>query len=137
MAEFEIKGETYRSGKMPGLVQIHVLRRASPIIKPMFESLTTGMNGDVAASVIEGLGNLEDEKLNYILDRTLAVVERKQDGERWARIKSSDGQRFMFDDIAANGLLMLAICAYTLHDNYYPLFLEAPSMFNGGAAFRL
>lgn len=136
MAEFEIKGVTYRSGKMAGLTQIHVLRRAAPVIKPLFTGMATGMNADVAGAIIEGLGELPDDKMNYILDQTLAVVEMKQDGSRWAKIKSSGGA-FMFDDIAQNGLLMLTLSAHVLYDNYYPLFLEAPSIFNDGAAFRL
>lgn len=135
MAEFEIKGTTYRSGKMAGLTQIHVLRRAAPVIKPLFSGMATGMTADVAGAIIEGLGELPDDKMDYILDNTLSVVEMKQDGSRWAKIKSSGGS-FMFEEIGANGLLMLTICAYVLYDNYYPLFLEAPSLFNDGALFR-
>lgn len=137
MAEFDIKGVTYRSGKMVGLTQIHVLRRAAPVIKPMFSAISAGMNAEVAGTIIEGLGELPDEKMDYILDRALAVVEMKQDGQRWAKIKSSNGLNFMFEGISTDGLLMLTICAYVLYDNYYPLFLEAPSLFNDGAAFRL
>lgn len=137
MAEFDIKGVTYRSSKMVGLTQIHVLRRAAPVIKPMFSAFSAGMNAEVAGTIIEGLGELPDEKMDYILDRALAVVEMKQDGQRWAKIKSSNGLNFMFEGISTDGLLMLTICAYVLYDNYCPLFLEAPSLFNDGAAFRL
>ena len=74
MAEFDIKGVTYRSGKMVGLTQIHVLRRAGPVIKPLFMGLKGGMTPEVAMGVIDGLSSLEDEKLNYILDKTLGIV---------------------------------------------------------------
>lgn len=137
MAEFEIKGVTYRSGKMVGLTQIHVLRRASPIIAPLFKGLKGGITPEVASSVIDGLSGLEDDKLNYILDKTLAVVEMKQDGQRWAKIKASDGLTFMFNDIRDNGLLILRISTEVLYDNYYPLFLEAPLLFSGGGQFQL
>lgn len=138
MAEFDIKGVTYRSGKMVGLTQIHVLRRAAPVIKPLFSGMATGMTADVAGAIIEGLGELPDDKMNYILDHTLGVVEMKQDDQRWAKIKSTNGLAFMFDEIGRNGLLMLTISAYVLYDNYYPLFLEAPSIFSeGGLPFRL
>ncbi|KAA0117882.1 hypothetical protein CIW48_27155 [Methylobacterium sp. P1-11] len=137
MAEFDIKGVTYRSGKMVGLTQIHVLRRAAPVIKPLFSGMATGMTPDVAGAIIEGLGELPDEKMNYILDHTLAVVEMKQDDQRWAKIKSTNGMAFMFDEIGRNGLLMLTISAYVLYDNYYPLFLEAPLLFSGGGQFQL
>lgn len=138
MAEFDIKGVTYRSGKMVGLTQIHVLRRAAPVIKPLFTGMASGMNAEVAGSIIDGLSSLPDEAMNYILDHTLAVVQMKQDGSRWAPIKSSNGLTFMFENIGTNGLLMLTICAYVLYDNYYPLFLEAPELFNGGGnPFRL
>ena len=137
MAEFEIKGVTYRSNKMMGLTQIHVLRRASPIIAPLFKGLRGGMSPEVASGVIEGLSGLEDEKLNYILDKTLGVVEMKQDGQRWAPIKASNGLTFMFEDIRDNGLLMLRISSEVLYDNYYPLFLEAPLLFSGGGSFQL
>ena len=138
MAEFDIKGVTYRSGKMVGLTQIHVLRRASPVIKPLFTGMASGMNAEVAGSIIEGLSELPDDKMNYILDHALAVVEMKQDGQRWAKIKASNGLTFMFEDIGTNGLLMLTLCAYVLYDNYYPLFLEAPLLFgSGGNPFQL
>lgn len=137
MAEFDIRGVTYRSGKMVGLTQIHVLRRAAPVIKPLFSAMGSGMNPEVAGTIVEGLGELPDDKMEYILDRSLAVVEMKQDGQRWAPIKSSNGLAFMFEGISTDGLLMLTICAYVLYDNYYPLFLEAPSLLNVGAAFRL
>jgi hypothetical protein len=137
VAEFEIKGVTYRSGKMVGLTQIHVLRRASPIVAPLFKGLRGGLTPETASAVIEGLSGIEDEKLNYILDKTLGVVEMKQDGQRWSKIKASDGLSFMFDDIKNNGLLMLRISAEVLYDNYYPLFLEAPLLFSGGGSFQL
>lgn len=146
MAEFDIKGVTYRSGKMTGLTQVHVLRRAAPVIKPLFTVMasrlaggaTAAANLEMASQVIDGLGNLEDDKLNYILEKSLAVVEIKQDGSRWAPIKSSNGMVFMFEEIASNGLLMMAICTQVLIDNYFPLFLEAPELFSfGGDLGRL
>jgi hypothetical protein len=134
VSEFTIKGVTYRSGKMVGRTQIHVLRRAAPIIEPLFRSLSSGLTPEVAGMVIQGLGALEDEKLDYILDRALAVVQKKE-GTGWPSIMSSDGSRIMYEDIRNDGGLQLAICANVLYTNYYPLFLDAPSLFNGGANF--
>lgn len=134
MSEFTIKGVTYRSGKMVGRTQIHVLRRAAPIIEPLFRSISSGLTPEVAGMVIQGLGALEDEKLDYILDRALAVVQKKE-GTGWPSLMSSDGTRIMFEDVRNDGGLQLAICANVLYVNYYPLFLDAPSLFNGGASF--
>jgi hypothetical protein len=116
---------------MNGLTQIHVLRRAAPIIKPLFAGLSGGITPEVAATIIEGLSELPDENLNYILEHTLSRVEVKQDGERWAPIKTPGGLTFQFRDVADNGLLMLTLCAHVLYDNYLPLFREAPELFGG------
>lgn len=132
MAEFEIKGVGYRSGKMPGRTQVHVLRRAAPIIQPLFASLASGLTPAVAGQVIEGLGALDDDKLDYILDAALAVVQRKESGG-WAPIMSSSGSRLMFQDIDTDAGLQLAIATQVLYDNYLPLFRDAPSLFSGGA----
>ena len=130
MAEFEIKGIGYRSSKMPGRTQVHVLRRAAPVIQPLFASMASGLTTAAAGQVIEGLGALDDDRLDYILDSALAVVQRKESGG-WAPIMPSG--RLMFQDIDTDAGLQLAIATQVLYDNYLPLFRDAPSLFSGGA----
>lgn len=132
MAEFTLRDATYRSSKMSGLTQIHVLRRASPVMLPLFKSAAEGVTAATMAAVVEGLGALPDDAMDYILQHTLAVVERRQSETVWAKVQAPGGRTLMFSDIAADGLLMLAICANVLIDNYYPLFREAPELFKGG-----
>lgn len=131
MAEFEVAGHTYRSGKMNAWTQIHVLRRAAPIVGPI-QSLSTGAaSGEAFVVLANAIASLSDDAMNYILENCLDVVERKQGEAGWAKIKVPNTQRFMFVDIGMRE--MLAIASHVMRDNYFELFQGGLSDWNGGA----
>ncbi|GBU18024.1 MULTISPECIES: phage tail assembly chaperone [Methylobacterium] len=130
MAEFEVDGQTYRSGRMNARTQFHVLRRMAPILGPL-QSLAANQGGANALPVFaDAIGGLSDEATDYILDHCLAVVERKQ-GEAWARIKPPNVGALMFQDIDL--MAMLQIAAHVLRDNYSELFQRGLAGLSGGA----
>lgn len=131
MTEFEVGGQTYRSGKMNARTQFHVLRRAAPIVGPI-QSLASGAaSGEAFAVLANAISTLSDEASDYILDQCLAVVERKQGDTAWAKIKISQGQALMFDDI--DMMAMLGIASHVMRDNYSALFQGGLASLNGGA----
>lgn len=131
--EFEIKGKTFSTGKMSGIVQVHVLRRASPIVKPLFNAIKGGFSPDVAGEIIAALGDLDDAATEYILKKTLAVVKMKEE-TGWSKVVSGvDSLDFMNDEIGGDAYMILAIVSRVLGYNYEPLFREALSSLPDGA----
>ncbi|WP_368733775.1 phage tail assembly chaperone, partial [Citrobacter koseri] len=67
MAEFEVDGQTYRSGRMNARTQFHVLRRMAPLLGPL-QSLAANQGGANALPVFaDAIGGLSDEATDYIL----------------------------------------------------------------------
>lgn len=129
--EFEIDGQTYRSGKMPARAQFHVLRRMAPIIGPL-QALATGSDPLTALPVLaEAIGSLSDEAADYVMDNCLGVVDRKQGETGWAKIRAASGAR-MFADIDL--MAEMQIVAHVLRDNYTPLFQRGLATFGSGAS---
>lgn len=69
-------------------------------------SITMEDLGSLAA-MTESLANLDDAVLDYIFDKTLAVVQRQNDKGAWLKITAANG-RMMFDDIDMPTMLQLA-----------------------------
>ncbi len=131
MNEFEVDGHTYRSKKMAARTQFHVMRRMAPILAPLQAVASGDMNGSLVA-LAEAIGSLSDEASDYVLDRCLEVVERKQGEAGWAKVKL-DGGPSMFADIDLMALLQIA--ANVLRDNYAALFQKGLALqSNGGAS---
>ncbi|BAU93386.1 hypothetical protein MPPM_4781 [Methylorubrum populi] len=131
MNEFEVDGHTYRSKKMNARTQFHVMRRMAPILAPLQSVATGDLNGTLVP-LAQAIGSLSDDASDYILDRCLEVVERKQGEAGWAKVKL-DGGRNMFDDIDLMALLQIA--ANVLRDNYAVLFQKGLALqSNGGAS---
>lgn len=118
---------------MSGIVQVHVLRRAAPVSKPLFDAIKSGFDAAIAGELIGALGELDDKAMEYILIKTLAVVEMKIP-EGWAKItNSSDTLSFMYDEVGEDAYMMLAVCARVMGYNFEPLFREALSLLPDGA----
>lgn len=131
MAEFEIAGHTYRSGKMNARTQFHVLRRAAPIVGPI-QSLASGAASSEAFAILaNAIATLSDDASDYIIDHCIEVVERKQGETGWAKVKVPNGSKFMFDDI--DMMSMLAIASHVMRDNYTALFQGGLASLSGGA----
>ncbi len=130
MNEFEIKEQVYRSKKMAARTQFHVMRRMAPILAPLQAVATGDTNGSLVA-LAEAIGSLSDEASDYVLDRCLEVVERKQGEAGWAKVKL-DGGPAMFNDIDL--MVLLQIAANVLRDNYAELFRDGLALQSNGGA---
>ena len=130
MAEFEIKKQVYRSKKMNARTQFHVMRRMAPILAPL-QAVATGDTSSSLVALAEAIGSLSDEASDYVLDRCLEVVERKQGEGGWAKVKL-DGGPAMFADIDL--MVLLQIAANVLRDNYAELFQEGLALQSSGGA---
>lgn len=129
MARFTVDGIEYRSGLMPARTQAHVLRRLAPILDPVFRIMGSKSKGDpddeAVGALATGFGTLSDENMDYVFDKCLAVVERKN-GEAWARFTTPDGKSTMYEDVDLSG--QVQIISHVLRENYTPLFLKARSL---------
>ncbi|GAA5786140.1 phage tail assembly chaperone [Chitiniphilus shinanonensis] len=132
MAEFEINGKQYRSGKLDAMKQFHVSRRVAPILPtllPIFLKLAGVHRGDSgnggASSAIEivaelagpfadGLAAMSDQDAEYIIGTCLSVVSRQQ-GSAWAPVWSGTQNTLMFDDMDLG--VMLPIVVHVIRDN--------------------
>ncbi|WP_211243389.1 phage tail assembly chaperone [Chitiniphilus eburneus] len=131
MAEFEINGKQYRSGKLDALKQFHVSRRVAPILPtllPIFLKLaeTHRASGSApAASAIEivaelagpfadGLAAMSDQDADYIIGTCLSVVSRQQ-GSAWSPVWSGAQNAMMFDDMDLG--VMLPVVVHVIRDN--------------------
>lgn len=121
MAEFEVKGQQYRSGKLDAFKQFHLARRLMPVITAM--SGKESLDGTVSA-VSTAIAGMSDTDCDYVLNACLAVVQRQQ-GQSWAKVFDDRSKSLMFDDIDMAG--MLSIAQQVIQDNL-------GSFFQGGLA---
>lgn len=127
MTEFEIKGITYRIGKMSVFQQFHLERKVAPLVPkllPIFlklqgaaqsaaegetsNPLTSDLAGtvDMLSPFMEAIASMDDAQAEFILGTSLSVVSRKQ-GDTWSPIWSARGNVSMFDDIDMNDMLKM------------------------------
>lgn len=111
MLEFEINGKTYRAAKMNALEQLKVAKRFAPVLGAMsglfellkhidFENLdlektkVADIDFEQFKPVFKdfclAIGELSDKSTEYIIDTCLAVVDIKQTGGAWARLRKND-----------------------------------------------
>jgi hypothetical protein len=128
---FTIDGFTYRAGPMDTRVQLHVVRRITPLMTAVPDMLKDGVNlMDAIMPFAEALSAMEDKDVDYVLDHCLAIIERKQAGDRpWAKIWSSGG--IMFEDITI--LAQLKLAARVIIDVLGPFFPALALKLNGAA----
>lgn len=106
--EFEIAGNTYRSGKMDTFKQFHVSRR----LVPAFGVAAAAISGEVkfeelVQPIMQAIGSMTDADCDFILEACLKVVQRQQ-GTSWAPIYAGANQALMFDDIDLGAMLQIA-----------------------------
>jgi len=113
MAEFEINGVHYRSGKMNAFQQFHVARKLGPILARMGTVLSTTDMGQEWLNhlepLIEAIAQMPEEDCNYVLYRCLAVVARQQGPELWSPVWSEQAKRLMFEDIDLAAMIQITI----------------------------
>lgn len=131
--EFEIDGFVYRANPMDLRVQLHLVRRVTPLVASVPALLTA--KGDFLTAVMpfaEALAGMEDKDVDYIIDKSLSIIERKQPGDRqWAKVWNSSAQRVMFDDITL--MTMLKLSARVILDNIGSFLPALAPLLNGAA----
>jgi hypothetical protein len=126
--QIEIGDKTFEIGKLDAYNQFHVLRRALPVVKPVLLVLRNPGGAsklDMFMAVAEPLATLPDEQLDYIRDRCMAVV-RRRDGERSFPMVTNGV--LMYRDL--DMMTMLRLIWAVLEENFEPFskgLLGAPS----------
>lgn len=124
MSEIEIKGLTYRVGKMDPRKQFHVARRLTPVLGAIMTHLPaakTAANGEaetpeapamddqlaVLGPMATVVAAMPDADVDYILAACLAVCARQNPGGTgWSNIQAANGA-LMFSDIDMPTMLQL------------------------------
>ena len=119
----EIKGKTYRSGRMDARRQFHVLRRLAPLLSGLTD--LAALKADPLAAIgplAETVAAMKDADMDYVLDACLEVTERKQTAGGWAKVMV--GGSLMFEDLDMADMLRLAGAA--LQENMAGFFDALP-----------
>jgi len=130
MSEFDIDGTTYRTNrKLSAFEQLHVARRVAPLITRLVPSAqSSGDTGPTFLSmmgpIIDGLSQMPDEDVNYIINHCASVVQRAQGGGIWAPIWNVPAGRLMFEDL--DGMQLLRIAIIVMQENLAN-FMTAPA----------
>jgi hypothetical protein len=125
MEPLEINGKSYQVGKMDTFKQYHVARRLAPVAlemqkevaklpeKPENAAAQAEFNeqAQVAMGVgmMRGFAQMDDANAQFVLDRCLDVIQRKDDASgRWARVTSPAGG-LMYEDIDRGAMMQLVM----------------------------
>jgi hypothetical protein len=105
MLEIEIRGHTYRIGKLNPRQQFHVQRRLAPAI---FEFGKVAAQGEFSINSLDGVARavatMAEDDVDYVLDHCLSVVKR-QEGNGWAALTAGNTRNFMFEDITSDCMM--------------------------------
>ena len=104
--EFELNGQTYRTGKIDARSQFHIVRRLAPVLGEIAPAAAGGKMGglDALPPLANAIAKLSDADADYCLFGLLAVVSRKQpQGTGWGPV--STGNTLMYADIDMVGML--------------------------------
>lgn len=136
MSTKTIGNYTYSFGKLAPRVQFHVVRRIMPAMTNVIgvlQGLQAMGRADVpkeeilatcSPAIIESMGRMADEDLDYVLDHCLSVVQRQQEQGGWAPIMAPN-HAMMFADITMPQMVQLAYAA--LEENVGNFFDLLPS----------
>ncbi|MGG6461397.1 phage tail assembly chaperone [Solilutibacter silvestris] len=111
--DFNIGSNTYRSGKMDAMKQLHVARRLAPFIG----QLVGVSDKNLITRLTEAASKLSDEDCDYVIKSCMAVTKRQQ-GDAWSPVMNGAG--FQFDDIDLQAMLQIA--SHVLQDNLSGFF---------------
>lgn len=127
--EFEINGNTYRSGKLDAFVQFHVARRLAPVQAALFKAGAAAQGqpeqvagGTAMAGLAEAIAGMPDADCDFVLMKCLGAVQRKQDSG-WSNITAAGGKSLTFSDI--DMLTMLQITQRVIEENLGGFFGES------------
>lgn len=135
MTEIEVKGHSYRVGKLNAIQQFHVARRLGPaliVAGVSIEMLRNGMNlGQekmlaMVGPVMDVISKMPDEEVEYVLYTCLGVVQRGEGG-KWAQVLASVGggrPQIMYETLELPELIEL--CVAVLQENLANFLLATP-----------
>lgn len=113
VAIITINNADYQIGKLTPRSQLHVLRRLAPSMFAMsgvFEAKDDQEGLMALGGVAKALAEMSDNDVDYVLDRCMAVVSRKDStGQRWVRVQANGSQQLMFEDITMQHMMQLTI----------------------------
>lgn len=137
MHEFTVSGVTYRSAGIDPIAQGHVARRLMPLagaLAPALKKLLTGGTPllpseqgiagmiDRAMPMIEFVGMLTTETHDFLLNSTLAKVERARPSGGWERIYNEKRSGLLVEGIS--GADVIEIAFHVLAADMAPFFLS-------------
>lgn len=128
MADFTIKGRSYRSGKIDLIKQFHIQRRLG-VIYPAFAAAKAVMAVDkiVAAGYItNAMVRLSDADWDFVIDECLAVVKVEQAATLWVDLKTRGAPTLQFADITLEDLNLIVF--NVLFEHFAPFIDALPSL---------
>lgn len=106
--EFSIGEHVYRAGRLDAMSQVHIVRRLAPILTTLKSVAESGMDEEGLQKAADALGEISDEKLDYITAKCLAKVQRKRPGDTgWTAVWNSSARRPQFEDIGGFEILFI------------------------------
>lgn len=120
--EFQIGPHTYRAGKLDAITQFHVMRRLGTVASSFgsaleavnkaggFQALMAGKGPEpltLVEPILSAIGHMSDDDSNYVINKCLAVVSRRLEGDKgWARVLIGNGQ-LMYQDLDMAALMQI------------------------------
>jgi hypothetical protein len=115
MAELEVEGRQYRTGKLNAFKQFHLMRKLLPLFSGMGESLSQmpatvgsgeGQFWHSLSPIAQAVADMSDDDSEWIIKTCLAAVT-VFNGRNWVPVATPTGE-LMFEDIDLSQMLQLA-----------------------------
>lgn len=138
MAEFEVRGRLYRSGRIDARKQFHIVRRFAPVL-PSFSGLVSKISFDeggkpsidpalimeASEPLTRAMASMPDEDADYIINEALKVTQRalkNSDGTvmSWSSMWNAQANVPKFDDTTLTELMQ--IVWHTVQENLEDFF---------------
>ena len=138
--ELKLNSQVYYTGKLSAFAQLHLSRRLAPFVGGLVAlsgsdlKLTKNaagawdFEGDMEQALtpfLEGIANMKDEDVEYIVNACLDVAHRKNTGGTTGQAPVRQNGVMMFE-IPLH--LMLWITYHTIRENMTDFFTELPSL---------
>jgi len=123
--EVELNGQTYRIDRLNTFDQWNVARRLMPVLG----ALSGIEDGDTLTKMLmpafKSLGGMSDEDSDFVLNKCLSVVKRKQELNGVIAFANVLGAKntMMFDDI--DMFVMLRLAVFVVVENIGDFFTQA------------
>jgi hypothetical protein len=126
---FKVGEHEYTAGKLDAKRQFHIARRIAPLFGVIASHMSGGKVDEKAAikDFLSGIGDIDDESADYVIDHCLSVVKRRENGVLCAiSVPALGGKRVLqYQDIDMAG--MLVIVFHVLRRNFERFFNALPS----------